>query len=183
MRRRVILPVKKFRSNCFGTDEYKNILTEFKKFQSTLKKLIYDVKKNYYLRKFHIHKSNMKNMWTVIKETMNDRRKRSKIQTFFMRDSIKVDDPVEICNAFNDFFTSIGPKLARDIKKIHDRKLEDSFSCRNNNRISFNFTRVTCLEIKNINKSLAPKTSCGHDEISCKLLKKISPTILYPFQF
>ena len=90
---------------------YKN----YKKLLETIKK---KAKKTYYSKKLIKCAGNIKKAWNVMKDIIG----KSKIKLTNLPHKVtinKVDvyDKPEIANAFNDFFTNIGQKLASQIPK------------------------------------------------------------------
>ena len=81
-------------------------------------------------------------------------------------------------NGFNGFFAGIGPKLADEIWPS-DVSF-DSYLTGNINS-SFEFSRISEIDILYICRQLKPKMSSGADFISTKLLKQIAPLIITPF--
>ena len=99
-------------------------------------------------------------------------------------DNLKINDkeitnPAEIAQAFNSFFTNIGPELASKIS-CDNKHFTEYLSKPNDNTMCFIPTDQH--EILKIVKSLKPKKSTGHDGISTKLLKQIIPNIALPLE-
>ena len=88
---------KKYRS-------YKNILTN----------IIRVEKKNYFVTRLELCKNDMKNTWKIIKEAMNLNNDKSKIDKIKSNDVI-IEDPTNIANIFNTYFSSIGDNLSSNI--------------------------------------------------------------------
>ena len=95
----------------------------------------------------------------------------------FCRD---LNDSLEIANGFNTFFAGIGPKLASEIE-VSDINFESFLLNANPN--SFEFSRISEIDILNICKQLKPKMSSGADFISTKLLKQIAHLIITPLHY
>ena len=87
-----------------------------------------------------------------------------------------MEDPLHIANAFNNFFANIGPRLAQTIQ-YNGHKNVSSFLLQRV-MFSFEFDVVTEDTVGKYIDKLAPKTSCGYDDISTKLLKRIKDIIL-----
>ena len=84
---------------------------------------------------------------------------------------------MDIANGFNAFFSNIGKNLAEKIPTTNEN-FEQFLS--NRNETSFNFSKISEMDILKICKILKPKSSAGSDCISTKLLKEIAPLILTP---
>ena len=91
----------------------------------------------------------------------------------FTDNNSKFDQPEQISNAFNSYFTNIGPNLAAKIDSniCFTRYLKQP--CEN----SLFFTPTHVYEIIDIVKSLKNTKSSGFDEISVYMLKQINQNI------
>ena len=88
-----------------------------------------------------------------------------------------MSDPKLIANNFNDFFLNVGPNLAKkfsqetdDFYKFLKGRFNDSMFLYDTN----------CEEIKEVIDKMASKSSCGVDEISSKVVKRVAPYISIP---
>ena len=83
-----------------------------------------------------------------------------------------------IADKFNEYFTEIGPKLARsiDIANRNPFNFYLTAPCAS----SFNFDYTNPDDIGKIIRNLRPKSSAGYDNISTKLLKEIEHVISRP---
>ena len=61
-----------------------------------------------------LYKHDMKNTWKIIKQAMNVTKNKSDINKINFNDEI-VEDPSDIVNIFNNYFSSIGENLAVNI--------------------------------------------------------------------
>ena len=90
------------------------------------------------------------------------------------------NDTTKIVNKFNDFFfINIRPNLISNVS-IVSHETHHKYLIRNI-LTSFNVSLVDENHIAKTLASLRTKNSCGHDGISKKLLKFISPALLKPF--
>ena len=76
---------------------------------------IMEAKRTYYARKIEKFKGDAKKTWGTIFEIMNKNRKKSRFTPFFEVDNRKITDKKDIANEFNNFFSTIGQKLADEI--------------------------------------------------------------------
>jgi len=81
---------------------------------------------------------------------------------------------------FNNYFTNIGPELASSIDSNVGRFTDYIIG---QPKTSLFFTPTNENEILKIVQSLESSKSCGHDEISANLLKKIIFYILAPLNY
>ena len=131
----------------------------------------------YYDKQFINFTSNSKKTWSLIKEVIGSSKQKDHLPNFFQKNGQIIHDTLEIANGFNNFFAGIGPKLASEIENS-DTNFDVFLNGRNPN--SFNFSRISEMDILNVCRQLKPKLSAGADCISTKLLKEIAPLIITP---
>ena len=73
-------------------------------YQSILKRLIRDAKKQYYQKQFEKYKNDVKNTWGTIKQILNRTRNNQSISDVFLIDNVMTTDPSTIANKLNTFF-------------------------------------------------------------------------------
>ena len=149
----------------------------FKIYNKIYNKLRRAAKKLYYKSQFDKFAKNSKQTWSVIREVIGTSKHKDQIPTFFEKNGQVISDCLEIVNGFNGFFAGIGPKLAAEIGPS-DISFESYLT--NNTTSSFEFSRISEIDILYICKQLKPKLSSGADFISTKLLKQIAPLIITP---
>ena len=97
---------------------------------------------------------------------------------YFEQNGIKIYDKRDIANGFNQYFTSIGPKLAEDIQNVTNKNISDYLiekpSC------NFEFHHIDENKVCEIINNLSNKSSCGFDGIPLKLTKYLKPLIIQP---
>ena len=105
---------------------------------------------------------------------MND--KSSYPQSFLINNTMK-SDKLEIAEGFNQYFAGIGAQTSHNVPPSHK-----PFSSYMPNPLSRSFflSPVAPSDVLNITKSLKPKTSSGHDDISNKLLRETIAYIIEP---
>ena len=116
----------------------------------------------------------------IIREVIGSCKQKDQIPNFFLKNGHIIRDTLEIANGFNTFFAGIGPKLASQIGSS-----ETNFETflNNKNPSSFQFSRISEIDILRICRQLRPKLSSGADFISTKLLKEIAPLIITPLHY
>ena len=151
----------------------------YKQYRNKLTKTIRKSKIAYYSQELQRAEGDTNSTWKVLNKIMNKVKPHNKIDHVHINDK-EVKDPSDIANAFNSFFSSIGPDLASKIRcnNLHFSKF---LSRRLTKTIFFDIT--TQSEIVNIVKSLQPKTSTGYDGLSMKLLKQIIQSIAQPLEY
>ena len=129
----------------------------------------------YYTRTFAIYKNNIKQTWTIIKDTLQ-RKSKCEIPNQFFIGNRMLTDSDEIANEFNNYFVNIGRLLSEQITSPHTS--EEYLGDRPN--VSFKFSPVSEDRIGNIIKHLKTKSSYGYDEISNNLIKHASNSLIKP---
>ncbi len=162
-----------------NSEEYNTQINNLKSMNTNIKKSIRHAKKEYYSNLFNKLKSDIKGTWKIITSILNKTKNKSSFPSFFRdEDNRIITDKVQIANKFNSFFSTIGSKLARNIKNVDNKSFEEYLKKQINSK--FKFHEVDEDSVNKIIDNLAPKTSFGFDGISTKLLKKIKITILKP---
>ena len=139
---------------------------------------IRDAKRDYYQHMLTRYKHDLKKTWNTLITPMY-RNKKNKAYP----DRINTGDKIitnaqDIVNYFNSFFSSIGPKLATTIRQTpaHDYK---KYLTRIINT-SFSFKEITPGNVTNMINNFLPKSSCGHDGLSMKLIKSLKEYLFRP---
>ena len=83
----------------------------------------------------------------------------------------------DIANCFNNFFSKVGPSLAKSIQSPSLKSHKDYLKLQINS--SFTFETVTTEIVSKEIKNLKAKSSAGHDGLSTILLKLISENIVH----
>ena len=134
-------------------------------------------KQKYYTENLNLNTKNSKRTWELLKEAANLNKTKTTIDKINKNDNI-ITNPVDIANEFNDFFTTIGVKIAENIKPSI-AKPED-FMPQLDNLENLDLGTTSQTHICDIIKSLQPKNSCDVDGISTKLLKALAIEISSP---
>ena len=129
----------------------------------------------YYTRTFAIYKNNIKQTWTIIKDTLQ-RKIKCETPSQFVIGNRTVTNPDEIANEFNKYFVNIGRLLSEQINSPHNS--EDYLG--DKSKVLFEFTPVNEDRIGSIIKKLKSKSSYGYDEISNNLIKHASSSLIKP---
>ena len=169
---------KKFLKNPTHKNE-----TDYKKYKNKLNHVIKTAKKAYYEKQFVKYKNDTKKTWQTINEVLNRNKTRKNLPDTFLQKSSNnnVTNPQEIANKFNEYFVNIGPQLAKKIPG-NDNITYESYL--NGNYVDSMFIEPVTeyelqIEINNLNEN----KSAGHDEVSAKMIKKISENIIKPLTY
>ena len=167
------LKLKRTNSN---NPEYETIKHNLNIYNGILKKSIRSAKSLFYFEVFEKYKNDLKLTWKNINGLISKQTKKD-IHQIKINDET-ITDQQRIADEFNHFFANIGTKLASKIdstnKKPYGTYLNKVIHSK------FNFCLYDLDDTAKVIKSLKTKDSCGHDGISVKLLKDISPGILLP---
>lgn len=138
-----------------------------------LKKAFQMSKKVSNIQKFRKSSNSIKTMWQIIKDEKNKKRTHQKQNTKLKVNNVLLENPKEIANVFNNYFSSIsnlqistGQHIVTQTKKIEN---------------SIFLGPVYPREVYTIIKNLKNKNSSGIDEIPPKLIKKCANELTTPY--
>ena len=140
-----------------------------------LQQKINETKKNFYHNKFNDYKNDARKTWSTINDILARKKIKNTFPDYFLVRGHEVSNKQHIANEFNQFFTSIGPKLSNQIKQPENLDYKSFLT--KVITTEFQFTEVDENDIIKEIASLADKSSCGYDELSSILLKKITNCI------
>ena len=150
-------------------------------FAETLRKGIRAAKRDYYHDKFDQLKNSFKKTWQSINYVLNRTRKKSEFPSSFLVNGENITDPKEIADKMNEFFTNIGPNLAKEINQ--DNKPHFSSYLTEQSPSHFYIEYTDAEKVEAIILSLANKDSVGIDGMSTTFLKRICEPISRPLSF
>ena len=161
--------------------KYSKNKTEFNKsaytsYRNKLKALLRKAQRQYYANEFYKRKSNTKATWTLINQILN--KKDSTIEIDFLASHNCVSSsPDDIANTMNDYFTSIGSRLASACPPS-----TTSFTSFLPPPLPHTivFFPTTAMEIFNIITNLEVSSSCGMDGIPACVIKFVADCIASP---
>ena len=159
-------------------------IQKFKKYNTIYKSLIRKSKALYYNSKFHDYWGNMRKTWNLINDIIGKKKNTFDYPDYFIENGNLIKGHLDIANGFNDFFSSVGTKIADEInqnRSSSDSCFKDYLKESNSN--TFTFPKVTPLLIEEVATNLKAKVSSGLDGISMKLLKEIIPYIKDPLSY
>ena len=90
-----------------NSEKYAALKATFKQYRETLQSSIKETKRLYYHRTFLLCQNNVRKTWSVIKETLQ-RKKKHEMPNEFLWNNHAITDMNEIANEFNRYFISIG---------------------------------------------------------------------------
>ena len=95
----------------------------YKKYKNKLTVIIRLSHKSHYQNELNKNRSNLKNAWQILREIIGKRSKFSNNREFLI-DGNKTQDKQLISDRFNEYFTSIGPKLAEHIPQVAENPID-----------------------------------------------------------
>ena len=166
---------KKLKITKQDSPNYNKLSTNLHTYQAILNKNIRMAKALYYTERFDKFRNDIKKTWSTIKGILHKSNGKKEFPKFFKHNDTKIFDDQAVANHFNYFFANIGPKLSQSIEYDGNKNVDTYLETKIMS--TFNFETVTGDDIMKITKEIAPKTSCGHDNLSTKLLKQVAPYI------
>ena len=161
------------------SDEYELLKHNLKIYNSYLNQCIrLTAKKDFYYNEFSKYKNDIRKTWDALKEVMNKNTFKSDFYSNFFHGGVEITGSKNIADKFNEYFTEIGPKLARSIDTVNKAPFDSYLTTPS--AALFNFTYISPDEIVKIIRNLRPKSSAGYNNISTKLLKEIEHAISRP---
>ena len=78
-------------------------------------------------KKLNEPKTNMRATWRLLNELIYKRKSKQQSNQSFKADDLEITDPVVIANKFCQYFSNIGPNLAKGIRTSISHKRESVF--------------------------------------------------------
>ena len=126
-----------------GSPEKAELKNTLKQLNHEISGDIVDSKANYFEGKINQYKNDMKNTWATINQIINKKRTKTKYPPFFEVGSRKITDQQEVAKEFNNYFATIGQKLADEISTDGLPQMQDYLGERPNRNSIFNPPIVT----------------------------------------
>ena len=156
-------------------------LAKYKEYQNNFNRIKRSARNKYYHEKAEEYKSNTKKLWQLINMTINKTKNSGSIISHISVNGLKLYSLRAIANEFGHYYSNMGLNLASKITPsvvTIDNYLA-KIPCTVNS-MYMNLTNHT--EIEKTILELQSKTSCGHNNISNNLLKKLCMSISYPLE-
>ena len=152
--------------------------TKYTTYRNLYASIVRTSKKLYYESSFKKCKKNSKKTWDLIREvTFGHESKKSNVEKITVNNA-EINDPRQMANEFNNFFTEIGSKISNIIQPTitqPENYLTDLPNIRH-----LDLGQTGPVHFCDIFKSFEPKKSQDIDGISIELLKFISTAISTP---
>ena len=151
--------------------------SKYKEYRNTFTKIKRHCKCQFYVDKCTEFRSNSKALWNVINKITSNSTDKSCVVEQLKENGISYNNPKTIARIFNEHFSTVGKRFAKQIKasKISTKKYMSVIA---NNTRSIFFEPVTEGEINKIIRNLPNKKSSGYDQIDNVLLKELKDCLI-----
>ena len=147
----------------------------YNKYRNLLTKIISKAKNNHYCNYFNSCKNDLKKTWKKIKNILSSNHKSNIIDKIRSNDSI-LDDPVDVCNSFVEYFSSVASDLD---SKLPNTNISPTDYISVNVSHSMFLTPVSVSECLYVISNLKNK-SYGINSIPVSIFKLIKSFIVHP---
>jgi hypothetical protein len=155
-------------------------ILKFKQYRNVFNSLIRTSKKLYFEQNLCKNKGNSRKTWELLKEATNLTKSNNKIEKIKVND-VPTDNPTDMANAFNEFFSSIGTDISNSVPHTNTDPL--SYIDTNDDLNLLDLGNTSPTHVCDIIKSMIPKNSMDLDGISTKLIKSIATEISVPLAY
>ena len=152
----------------------------YKSYKNKLTHSLRVAKRLYYNKKLDEYKSNAKSTWKLLNDLINKKKIKCKLPSTFKSNEEEICNPTHIANRFCEYFTNIGPNLAKSIPasdKSHRSFLNGGFIN------SFFLQSASEQEVTEICSSFRSGTAPGYDSISMNVVKESFNLICAPLTY
>uniref|UniRef100_A0A1A8GC74 Helentron 4 helitron-like transposon replicase/helicase/endonuclease n=1 Tax=Nothobranchius korthausae TaxID=1143690 RepID=A0A1A8GC74_9TELE len=153
---------------------------KYKKYKNKLVSIIKRQKKEYYSKLLEDNKNNTRATWGIINNVIKRNKIASTVPNYFENGQSEISDTSEIVNEFNNFFTNVGPDLAKNIPIRTNYSIGENIK---SNKNSIYLSPVTSDEIRNIINKCTNKRSTDSDGLDITLIKNIIESIIHPLTY
>ena len=159
------------------TERSEAATSRFKQYRNIYSSLIRQSKKLYYHSHIAKNRKNPKKIWQLLKEVSVGSKSQNKIEKITVQGK-STDNPKEMAEHFNKFFTKIGKEISDSV--LPTEKLASSYITENNLTPNFSLGSTGPTYVADFIKSFDPKKSKDLNGISMQLLKFIAIEISSP---
>ena len=147
--------------------------SNYKKIRNQVNVDLRNAKKNYYSSKIANQKHNLKKAWKSINELLGKQKKQSKVNEIKLGENI-LNNPRDIAEGFNNYFSNIGPDLASQIQ-TSTSNFETYVKIATSEFAAFQHTTVD--NVHQLLSRISSNKATGIDKISCKMIRMAAPAI------
>ena len=152
-----------------------HLMNSYKQYRNRTNALNKALKKQYFSDKINSSKGNMKDSWQTLNHLLNKRSPSTNIVSL-KESNQTIFDKQSISNKMNEYFFSIGEKLAADIAHTSNPLLSNEISVNGGGRI-FDFREINERDIHDAMFKIKVKKNFGNDNISGYFLKIAFPYV------
>ena len=148
---------------------------EFKRLRNKVNSKIKIAKESYYKQSFTEHKNDSRRTWQTINELTSRKSNTPSIKELIVN-GVSINKTTDLANAFNEHFSSIGPKLANEIPSAAN----GDNSCLDYLNITdqrFCFTPTNSSQVFSLLNKLSKSKATGLDKISARLIRECADLI------
>ena len=167
----------KMHRKCIGKQKDSPSFKLYIRYRNTYNKIKRICKQTYFANELSLYQNDLKKTWKTLKSLIGKTSDKSGISDMFNINNNKITNAKTISDKFCEYFSEIGHRYASSIPSPN-KPFQDYLQHANRN--SFFMMPTDPIEVSRIITSLKPKTSSGHDGISSKLLKCLTPSITVP---
>jgi hypothetical protein len=151
-------------------------VNKYKSYRNIFNTLMRKAKILYFENNLNLHEKNPKKTWEILKEVMG-KKTNSPITEININGTIS-NDPARIAEEFNSFFSSVGSKIAANIKPVEKDPL--SYIPMQPGLPQLDLGETGEIEVRNFLNKMDKKTSPDLDGISVSLLKFVADEVCIP---
>ena len=152
-------------------------INEFKQYNNMFNKLKRAMKIKYFSNSLEENKNNIKKTWIILRQAIGKLNNKSNFPHTFVINDIPVTNKLQAAEGFNNYFSKIGIQTSQNVppsnKGFRDYMPRPVLN-------SMFIEPVLPSDVLSVATKLKPKSSCGHDDISTKLLKQTLDYIIQP---
>ena len=153
------------------TEKNKN---NYQTYQNLFEKLKKKARVNYFKSEIRKYQQNARKTWETIKEILGKNALNSKkLPNLIILEGKSIFEEKEIATEFNKFFTEVGPKLAKKVKKA--KKKYSDYLRMSDKKLKFSL--LTKEELDEAIKSLQKHKSSGEDDINGDIILECYPEL------
>ena len=152
-------------------------ITTYKEYNRIFNRMKRALKNAYFRNSLLENQHNIRKTWSILKEAIGKHNNKTSFPQTFVINEIEVSDKNQIAEGFNNYFSKIGIQTNRNVPQSNRHFSEYMPSP---NVHSMFLEPVMPSDILSVCHKLKPKSSCGNDGISTKLLRETISYIVQP---
>ncbi len=153
----------------------------YKQYRNCYNSTIRAAKKLYYEKQFQQHRSNLKKTWSLLKESINQKRCKNLEINCLLINGHEVTSSKLIAESLNNFFINAASEIVENIPPVNPNPAEPPM-LDDVPLLSFANNPVTHSEVLEVISSLQNKTSTDFSGLSANFIKQFSYEIAKPLQ-